>query len=598
MTTPQPATIQAGLDPSPIQRKKMFGWYDPGPLLRTAVDVAFSTIFGRHADHRLIEAITPLQTQPYFDYSSEHHTGPDGGVVPILESARAEIWIDYVADVGDGWDSTYAIAYCLSQHLTLVDPKGKEHATQRGAILVMGGDEVYPTASREQYQSRLVQPYEAALKRTDPPHPHLFVIPGNHDWYDSLASFTRMFCARRWFAGWKTRQDRSYFALKLPQGWWLLGTDVQLASEIDDAQVSFFRNIAECEMKDGDRVILCNAEPHWIYAHIYGKSDSDYDESNLAYLENKILKRRISVFLAGDLHHYRRHEAEDHTQKVTAGGGGAFLHPTHGPTVDVLTEGEAELRTAVPPRRFKLQKAFPPANVSRALCWRNWVFAWLNPTFGGVTAILYLLTAWAVMAPLNAFGWDQKWKALRQAIFAAMTTQAGALWIGLILLAIVLFTDTHSRLYRWIAGLSHGVAHLFAVFVLGWCADRLFNISSLHSNQFPGAFAEWKLLGAAALIFAGGWIIGSEIMGAYLWISLNLFGRHQNEAFSSLRIPDYKNFLRLHIGNRGQLTIYPVGIETVPRNWREVATDGTTPRYVPDDGKATAPVLIEDPVEL
>jgi hypothetical protein len=50
------------------------------------------------------------------------------------------------------------------------------------------------------------------------------------------------------------------------------------------------------------------------------------------------------------------------------------------------------------------------------------------------------------------------------------------------------------------------------------------------------------------------------IMGVYLLISLNLFRQHQNEAFSALRIKNYKNFLRIHIKADGSLEVYPVGV--------------------------------------
>ena len=65
-------------------------------------------------------------------------------------------------------------------------------------------------------------------------------------------------------------------------------------------------------------------------------------------------------------------------------------------------------------------------------------------------------------------------------------------------------------------------------------------------------------------------------MGVYLLISLNVFGRHSEEAFSGLRIEDYKHFLRLHIDRTGALTIWPIKIERVPRRWRDRAeTDAT-----------------------
>ena len=38
-------------------KKSMVGWYAPGQLARTGVEVAISTIFGRHSDHRLVEAM-------------------------------------------------------------------------------------------------------------------------------------------------------------------------------------------------------------------------------------------------------------------------------------------------------------------------------------------------------------------------------------------------------------------------------------------------------------------------------------------------------------------------------------------------------------
>lgn len=114
--------------------------------------------------------------------------------------------------------------------------------------------------------------------------PHVFAIPGNHDWYDGLEAFTRLFCSDlglRWFAGRLTRQKRSYFAIKLPNNWWLLASDGQLHSNIDTAQLQHFCNIAAEHMKEGDKVILSISEPVWIYAHKYKKYGAPYDESDL-----------------------------------------------------------------------------------------------------------------------------------------------------------------------------------------------------------------------------------------------------------------------------------------------------------------------------
>jgi hypothetical protein len=65
------------------------------------------------------------------------------------------IWVDFVADLGDGFDATFAIASLLSQETLTVG----QHFTRRGQIVLMGGDEVYPTASSETYKHQLREPY-------------------------------------------------------------------------------------------------------------------------------------------------------------------------------------------------------------------------------------------------------------------------------------------------------------------------------------------------------------------------------------------------------------------------------------------------------
>src|SRR5262245_65588583 len=88
-----------------------------------------------------------------------------------------------------------------------------------------------------------------------------------------------------------------------------------------------------------------------------------------------------------------------------------------------------------------------------------------------------------------------------------------------------------------------------------------------------------------------------EVFGrdsAYLFVSLNLFGRHSNEAFSSLACEDYKNFLRLKIERGGKLTIFPIGVRRVARRWKERSEGANGPELVPDDPRATAPERSEE----
>jgi hypothetical protein len=628
------------------KQKPMVGWYDPRQLVQTGVQVAVSTIFGRHADHRLVEAMASGDLKERF-YDYTYHYKDDGKDLcePDETRPRDSIWIDYVSDVGDGWHSTYAIAYHLAETghtFAYKDREGKEcrAETRRGDVLIFGGDEVYPTASRIEYKERLLGPYETALRNTNENHPHAFAIPGNHDWYDSLVTFTRLFTSRRWFAGWRTRQSRSYFALKLPHNWWLLGTDLQLGSDIDGPQVAYFQGLAK-EMQEETKktqepasVILCHAEPHWIRAAKYADMDPDYSESNLLLLEKR-LGKDVAVFIAGDLHHYRRHEALDRsTQKITAGGGGAFLHPTHvgirGKRLHRIVERGLDEQSdnanadqsgpdqqRVEPRQdrvFELKKCFPPAEVSRRLCWRNLIFPYLRGnaswTFGFVTAVLYLLTSVSVIARIDdpsihdvqyTFG-----NITGTAVYNLINSSPTLLLVTATVLGFIFFTDTHSLPYRIIMGGVHALAHVFAAFAVGLlCVSFVANLSTPDgwrlsipwgsSYQF---FLDTRMLLAALMIFIGGYVLGALIMGLYLLLSLNFFGRHSNEAFSSLAIPDWKNFVRLHIDKHGDLTIYPIGIRRVPRRWQERSKGETGPELVSDDPQATAPELIELPIVM
>jgi hypothetical protein len=560
----------------------MVGWYDPLQLMRTGVEVFFSTLFGRHADYRLMEALTP-NSDAHFDFRTEWQPVSDIREEPNEKGTkRGEIWIDYVGDVGDGWNSTYAIAHCLAQpalDIAVDDAPGKEScSTKRGDILIFGGDQVYPIANRLNYKQRLLGPYQSALEACDQPRPHAFAIPGNHDWYDSLVSFTRLFCQQRLFAGWQTDQSRSYFALRLPGHWWIFGTDVQLDSDIDVPQLDYFRKVAK-NIEANDRVIIITAEPHWVYAALYKKNDSNYSENNLAFFEKRILPEgvRVFAFIAGDQHHYRRFAAENGTQKITAGGGGAFLHPTHGEEIDRLPGG------------FEYRESFPSKERSRALSFLNLIFLFRNPLFGVLTGFIYMLTSWTVMVNLSTASTFKT--AAKKVLDQLALSPTPVFLVVLLFLGFVLFTDTHSRWYRWIAGPIHGAAHVFGLFFLGWGATYFtINYLGLPFRSFL------QLVSAGVMIFAGGWIVGSTILGFYLFVSLNLFKRHSNEAFSALCIEDWKNFLRIRIEDSGDLTIFPIGLRKVPRKWVRREDGKSGPGYQPSRKYAIRPTMIEKPI--
>ncbi len=78
-------------------------------------------------------------------------------------AADTDFWFDYASDVGDGFDSTYAIADLLAQPLALGHEGAEPVKTERGRLLVLGGDQVYPTANWQAYEERFRLPYGLAL---------------------------------------------------------------------------------------------------------------------------------------------------------------------------------------------------------------------------------------------------------------------------------------------------------------------------------------------------------------------------------------------------------------------------------------------------
>jgi hypothetical protein len=154
-------------------------------------------------------------------------------------------------------------------------------------------------------------------------------------------------------------------------------------------------------------------------------------------------------------------------------------------------------------------------------------------------------------------------------------------------------------------GGAHAIAHVLAAFTIALlCVSFVAGISTPDSWRLPIPWGGYhfnldaRMLLAALMIFIGGYVLGSFIMGLYLLISLNVFGRHSNEAFSSLAIQDWKNFLRLHIDKNGDLTIYPIGIRRVPRHWKARGKGETGPELVSDDLRASEPELIEPPIVM
>ena len=63
------------------------------------------------------------------------------------------------------------------------------------------------------------------------------------------------------------------------------------------------------------------------------------------------------------------------------------------------------------------------------------------------------------------------------------------------------------------------------------------------------------------------WVLSTPavalVFGNYLHICINWFNLHYDEAFSSLRIADYKAFTRFHINREGNLEVYTLAVDKV-----------------------------------
>jgi hypothetical protein len=512
------------LDPAELgfRPAKPVPWLGPVLLAGTGVRVALAEQFGAYLDKRELQSALP---QDVFDHSG-----------------RDELWLDYVADLGDGFDATYSVAYTLGRAQLNLDGT----ALPRGDVLVLGGDQVYPTASSEAYEDKFRGPYHAALPDCSPgqPPPTLYALPGNHDWYDGLTAFLRVFARRGGTAigAWRTAQSRSYFALKLPQRWWLFAIDAQPGAYLDDPQLNYFYDVAR-QVQPGDRVILATPNPFWVEAE---DNPRWYDTTD--YFLRKVIAptgAQVALMLSGDLHHYNRY-AGDRRHLITAGGGGAYLYPTHTlPKRITVPPRETIVRTASAAEQYALSATYPSKARSRWL--GLGVFGrllWRNPGFLGLLGVLHVLlllaldTAQGRIVTIPVF--------LMVSVTLGLTT---FLAIGL---------GDPRRLRNYLLGFLHGACQV-GLAVLGLMLWR--------QLIFDGW--RWPLPVLAATVIYGpvAALASAEIVALYLLVA-SAFRVNVNELFAGQGIKGYKGFIRMHIAPDGSLTLYPIGIRKANRRWR------------------------------
>jgi hypothetical protein len=468
--------------------------------------------------------------------------GAREGKASVTESLERDVWIDYLADTGDDVSVSRAVAGLVFAPYELPDPdrEGAHLTAPRGDVLLFGGDTAYPVATADEIRARVIDPFNQVLQRCDDGKPRVLLgIPGNHDWYDGLDGFGRMFRRRMGddqprrttgqaprrtmlshYAAWAVEfvrggqidkpktldlvgyvpvQGASYFALPMAPGVVMLALDRQL-KHLDFRQQQHFLRFLNQHLATAPWVVLPDPVCH------FGEPSPTGVKMIEALGLN--LKGRSHFVLSGDIHHYRR-EHEERTLHVTAGGGGACMHPA-------------------PIRRGRGRDAvveFPDARQSRVLLpqvpWKVML---------GRSGFLPHLAFLALFAPVLAFG-------------AGIYHGEGTLVAGPIAIAVAV-----TVIYSLIGGIhrGHRAAGVLAL-VAGVLTAAIPVAAALLLDRVVSALgaaqALWMTVGATLLAAAYG---GAFVLGAYLAL-LTWLGIENTQAFTALDHPGFKHFVRLRV---------------------------------------------------
>lgn len=494
----------------------------------------------------------------------------------LTEKLDRDLWVDYVADTGDDASVSEAVANLVFSRWTLPDPDrpGETLEAPRGEILVFGGDTAYPVATAAEIHARVVVPFNKAIARVrelDPPGTRRVIlgIPGNHDWYDGLDGFARLFRRRigelaleqeepNLAAGRETRlehvvqfvekfvvggqiekqktlslegyvpvQQASYFALPLAPGLDLLAADRQLR-RVDFRQRKYFAGWREHRYRQHNVVML----PDPVYA-FQEPSPTGVESARALELD---LKHVPHLVLSGDVHHYERLKV-DASLHVTAGGGGAFLHPAR-----LATDG-------LPPADAQ----FPGPKATRALL-RGVPLRVMVGRAGFIPHVVMLcLFAPALEIGVRLFG-DADEASIVAGVVAA------------ILLALLADIRNRPR------PKALRVALLAAV-----CGAVMGIVPALASVPFTLLHVTVGPRADMLLMLLVATFVGAFVFGAYL-AALTALGLENTQAFTCLGHPGYKHFLRLRIRRDGSaIDGFCIGlVDPLAKDARPVLVDSWT----------------------
>ncbi|WP_313814246.1 hypothetical protein [Glutamicibacter sp.] len=610
---------QLGFRPRPAVR-----WLSPPELLRTGLKALAAQVFLGFMDNR--------ETQSIFEQQAMDLSG-----FPPQERGQ---WIDFIADLGDGFDATYTLAWALAQNDLKVDAAsagGQTITLPKSQLLIMGGDEVYPSASVRAYEDRLVRPFRAAS--IPGPPAALLALPGNHDWYDGLTAFERVFCQHAQIGGWQTLQSRGYFAARLTnlecnlvqKTWWLVALDSELGSYIDRPQLEYFESQVTRHLKPGDAIILCVSSPTWEDTARLPHPDPDANNS-LRYFENHYLVNQtdplsgeqhptgaqIRVRLSGDKHHYVRYAQAHETagaddprgeQLLTCGLGGAFLAGAKKLSPELLLPptGSREMVNPAERRRYTLSDTMYPTARQEQKLHRQLInpFSkyfiprrnpWLSTGLGVLHLVLFMFLC-TIFSGVTGSSYPQSLSS-GQVVHALGVV--AFVFVLPMLLALLLWQVNNRRdlgksrsqgkdkprpLAQPMIMLSLQLMWSSAIFV------------GLIGVPWQGSWnADWITV-LLAVVYATllGAVVGTMIFALHLILApAGAVGRLK---MTALAYEDGKGFLRMNLCADGTLVVYPVIIDTVIHDWDTGPSIQNQMRPIPADGMPRMR-LLEEPIRI
>lgn len=509
----------------------------------------------------------------------------------LVEGIGRPLYIDFVADTGDDRDVSLAVGRMIAATYTVStkDGTGAGRVLPRGDVLLMGGDIAYPVATADEIYRRLIEPWNIALRAVRHRGPTvkrlLIGVPGNHDWYDGLDGFGRLFrrsvdvptreeetskknalLARIEKIGKKATENRNvglalrqlhldealgflkiFASVGRSAGAFLAGGGkkrrrrLQLFGYTPIQEASYFAMpLAQgLDLWGVDRQLgrMDFRQRHFFRAErarrpelgiLYIASDpaTAYGERNAAGADS-LVACRLSfredslLYLTGDFHHYERRNLGRSTH-VIAGGGGAFLHGTR---LGKHPHGEPDAE-------------YPTKAMSRVLAWS---VPWKS-MIGRAGYLVHL--AAALLGLLEIEAW-------RHGVIARVVTTAA---VTIAVTTILYSIGGKKRAKTLSLALPFGA-------LIGILPAPL-------ANYLPALLPSIAGSTAAVVIYA---LLTAFAYGAFL-LAASYAGLEHEQAFTILGHPGFRHFMRLCVHPDGRIEAFTIG--------KDDALSDTPPRLI------------------